>query len=259
MRTLLLIPLLALAAGCTLFGPASDDDVGDLSEARARWAARGWSDYDLRIMRGCFCLGAGEFDVWVRDDAVAAVWGVENQSTEVRSDQWAYFPTMDDLLDLVDRALREADEVTVAWDDRGWPSRIDIDWYRDAVDDEISYRIDAVERASEGEVVILAPGDRLLGDGWTVRFDEIAEDSRCPGWVLCVWAGQAVARFTLTVPGEAPTPFELTDIPALRSDVRSRVVGSRRVTLLAVDPYPQNPEEPIPADDYRVRLLVESL
>jgi len=31
------------------------------------------------------------------------------------------------------------------------------------------------------------------------------------------------------------------------------------VTLLAVDPYPQNPEEPIPADDYRVRLLVESL
>jgi hypothetical protein len=167
-------------------------------------------------------------------------------------------PTMDELFDLIDRADQEADHLVVEYDEAGWPSRIDIDWWTEAVDDEISYRVDSVAEAAPSHTVTLAPGDTFSKSGTTIRFDAITADSRCPLHVNCVWAGEATASFTATLPAGGELKFELTDPPGSLGEDRSVEVGTLRVTLITVTPYPEEPGT-IDADAYRVRLLVETL
>ena len=39
---------------------------------------------------------------------------------------------------------------------------------------------------------------KLSGQGIRISFDRVVEDSRCPGNVVCVWAGKAVIELTVT-------------------------------------------------------------
>ncbi|HMB89921.1 MAG TPA: DUF6174 domain-containing protein, partial [Rhodothermales bacterium] len=49
--------------------------------------------------------------------------------------------TIDGLFEVLQRALKEADDVEVDYDAQyGFPTRIAIDYYKNAVDDEVSYR-----------------------------------------------------------------------------------------------------------------------
>lgn len=255
MRTLTLT-LALLASGCGLFGSSGQDP--DLAAARLRWNALGWENYDMTLMRGCFCPGAGTHEVWVRDESVVAVWPAGEYPVEFPPVWWEHMPTMEELFDLIDRADQEADHLEVEYDEAGWPSRIDIDWWTEAVDDEISYRVDSVAEAAAAHTVTLAPGDTFTGGGTTIRFDAVTADSRCPLHVNCVWAGEATASFTATLPGGSTRTFELTDPPGSFGEDRSVEVGTLRVTLITVTPYPEEPGT-IDADAYRVRLLVESL
>jgi hypothetical protein len=210
-----LAPILALLlAGCGLFGSGSSGQDRELLDARARWEALGWEDYDMTLMRGCFCVGAGNHEVWVRDEEVIAVWPAGEWPVEFPPVWWEHMPTLDELFDLVERADREADHLEVEYDEAGWPSRIDIDWWTEAVDDEISYRVESVT--------------------------------------------EAAPSFTATLPAGGERTFELTDPPGSLGEDRSVEVGTLRVTLITVTPYPEEPGT-IDADAYRVRLLVESL
>jgi hypothetical protein len=254
-----LAPILALLlAGCGLFGSGSSGQDRELLDARARWEALGWEDYDMTLMRGCFCVGAGNHEVWVRDEEVIAVWPAGEWPVEFPPVWWEHMPTLDELFDLVERADREADHLEVEYDEAGWPSRIDIDWWTEAVDDEISYRVESVTEAAPSHTVTLAPGDTFSKSGTTIRFDAITADSRCPLHVNCVWAGEATASFTATLPAGGELKFELTDPPGSLGEDRSVEVGTLRVTLITVTPYPEEPGT-IDADAYRVRLLVETL
>ncbi|MDF2605756.1 hypothetical protein [Sphingomonas sp.] len=52
----------------------------------------------------------------------------------------------------------------------------------------------ASTRPVEGPVRL---GQMAYVDGPRVRVDEVIEDSRCPGDVLCVWAGRLIVRATV--------------------------------------------------------------
>jgi len=84
-----------------------------------------------------------------------------------------------------------------------------------------------------------------------VQFRSVAEDSRCPADVQCVWEGEAVTVFTVSQRGGA-------------SDVRistlhpSAALSGYRLTLQALEPYPLSLAG-ISQGEYRARLVVERL
>ena len=46
------------------------------------------------------------------------------------------------------------------------------------------------------QMVAIRIGERIAvsGTGWTIRFEQVVEDSRCPVDVQCIWAGQVIVR-----------------------------------------------------------------
>lgn len=105
----------------------------------------GPSDYAFTLRVGCFCPYVGPLRIVVKDGEVKEVRQLDPvdggpETLQAWIDSQAM--TLDDLGDLVDRALREADDVDVTYDPTyGFPSDVYIDWYKDAVDDEIGYTV----------------------------------------------------------------------------------------------------------------------
>lgn len=106
---------------------------------------------------------------------------------------------------------------------------------------------------------VLGGGEQadLLGGGLTVRFAEVLEDSRCPAQVECFWTGQARITIVAQPGGLAPSRVEFNTNPAPRMTVTSARAGDYEITLQALDPYPQSPQQPIPFGDYRATLVVD--
>jgi hypothetical protein len=103
--------------------------------------------------------------------------------------------------------------------------------------------------ATLDEPIQLAPGEwaHFKAEDLEIKFDGVAEDSRCPNDVVCVWAGEVVARFTL------------------RRNSRNKDVLVKETQALAVDGYtikilqvlpPRASSGPLPPADYRVTLKI---
>jgi hypothetical protein len=116
----------------------------------------------------------------------------------------------------------------------------------------------AVAKATLDRPFELAVGQEIaLADtGLHLRFERLLEDSRCPRRVACVWSGQA--RPVVTIRGEAAPPetkeFSTFSRPPTTTDTHTYQDFS--IKLIAVDPYPDAPGDPIPAGSYRITLLV---
>jgi hypothetical protein len=103
--------------------------------------------------------------------------------------------------------------------------------------------------ATLDEPIQLAPGEwaHLQAEDLEIKFAGIAEDSRCPNDVVCVWAGEVVVRFTV------------------RRNSRNKDVLVKETQGLAVDGYtikilqvlpPRASSGPLPPGDYRVTLKI---
>lgn len=135
---------LALLAGCSVVEPESWDDRRlDLERARARWAEADPGSYRYDFFQGCFCAApVGRFVVTVTEGAVTA--GVtEHDGEPVSAGTLEWLPTAEGLFDVVEDAIRdEVDGLRVGYHpDYGFPTLIDIDRDRHAIDDEL--RIEA--------------------------------------------------------------------------------------------------------------------
>ncbi len=89
--------------------------------------------------------------------------------------------------------------------------------------------------AQSGEVTV-ALGETASLNGLALTFDAVAEDSRCPVGVDCVWEGQA--RVSLMAGGQEMTLLVVD--PERRPDAGARV-GGRVLFAVALTPEPTEP------------------
>ncbi len=106
----------------------------------------------------------------------------------------------------------------------------------------------------------LQPGQWAMldaADDFSVQFQAVTEDSRCPARVNCAWSGEARVQIGVRTdePQNAIT-FELTTNPAEAG--ASVQYHGYMVALVDVQPYPQQEfaSDEIDADEYRVTFMI---
>lgn len=95
-------------------------------------------------------------------------------------------------------------------------------------------------------------GEQVEVDGGslTVRFLDVAEDSRCPVGVQCAWAGEGVVVLRLSQAGREPAEVTLRTTP----DKDSGTYEGYLVALRGLDPHPRAGASP--PETYRATLEV---
>ena len=111
----------------------------DLAEYRALWEAQRLTDYTFDVVKNCFCWPGADVRVTVKGGVIS---GVTELASEVAHDP-EFFRTIDGLFDLVQDAYdRDAHEVQVDFDpDRGYPTRIWIDYVEMMMDEEMGFTL----------------------------------------------------------------------------------------------------------------------
>jgi len=135
-------------AGCELLGTNTNHD-SDLVVNQRVWNEQNTGFYFFTLFRGCFCAYAGEYQVVVADNEIVDVIPAWDDQIGVPREDYHIFQTVDDLFEIIRSAYRkEADEVEVEYAEMGNPSRVMIDYMKNAVDDEVSYTVSDVRFTS---------------------------------------------------------------------------------------------------------------
>mgnify|MGYP000272670523 CR=1 FL=1 len=96
-------------------------------------------------------------------------------------------------------------------------------------------------------------GESKEVQGFTIKFEKVSADSRCPQGVECITAGKADVVLTLTKAGESQTltlPFTLTNGTSNVTDFKGHTVR-----VLGVSPIKYKDKE-IKPDEYNIMLSV---
>ena len=124
---------------------------------------------------------------------------------------------------------------------------------------EVAAQDDTVPAADAGPVpadVQLHVGESASLDGGAVKvtLEQVAEDSRCPKDVMCVWAGRALVALHVTVDGDDKGLVTASLMPGRPPSQALDATVERYVfTLTDLQPYPQaSHPEPL---DQRVATL----
>jgi uncharacterized protein DUF6174 len=135
--SLTLLTLLLAGAACE--APTAPSEGDSLTAARALWNATSAPTYAYKVNRACECvLGGRLLAVTVINGSVASAEYVDSGSA-VDQALLTYVLTVPDLFDLIQDALdRKAAYLAVSYDATfGYPTRIEIDYSANAVDDEV--------------------------------------------------------------------------------------------------------------------------
>jgi Family of unknown function (DUF6174) len=143
---------MVIFAGATCRDGLAPDDIHQLATARVRWASADIQSYHFEYNRVCFCLpeARGPAVVTVRNGVVTDVELVQTNSV-TGEPILAAFPTIDDLFDLIQRAIEEGwDVLEVEYDEAlGYPTSLTVDPSTTTADDESWYYLAAVVRIGE--------------------------------------------------------------------------------------------------------------
>lgn len=105
---------------------------------REIWESQNISSYHMKQSISCFCINEGPYRVAVKDDTLySAVNSYTNEPVDAKN---LNLYTVDELFDLIDHAkAHHAEVLKVEFDGVfHFPKKIDIDFSRRAVDDELS-------------------------------------------------------------------------------------------------------------------------
>lgn len=91
-------------------------------------------------------------------------------------------------------------------------------------------------------------------EGIEVEFHSVAEDSRCPKGVTCVWAGNAKVLLKVKKNGAKPVEVELNT----NSNPKTTNYLGYELRLKELKPYPES-DVTIKSSDYEVTLTVDKL
>lgn len=147
MRAGAVVGAAALVSGCadSLSVQATAQASGD---HRAAWEAAGLRDYRYEHRRSCECPPETTqlVQIEVRDGTVQAVV-FAGTGEPVSSELVSAFPTVDELFDLIDDAIRRnADLLEVTYDGAlGYPKTLRIDYRREVADDEMEIEASNLE------------------------------------------------------------------------------------------------------------------
>lgn len=111
----------------------------------------------------------------------------------------------------------------------------------------------AAPQAPDSQQIVLAPKEsaRIDGTSLSITLEEVVDDSRCPTDVTCVWAGDVAVHIRVD-DGKAPAHVATL---RLNTGEKETVHGDRRITLTAVNPYPESTRKIDPAS-YRATFSV---
>lgn len=97
------------------------------------------------------------------------------------------------------------------------------------------------------------PYGRCLNDNQkksSICFDKVVTDSRCPVNVVCVWAGEAIARFTFRSGNNIPISVDLN------TGTKDTVISGYKFSFHDLFPYPHT-EHQVQPEDYIARIIIE--
>jgi hypothetical protein len=100
-------------------------------------------------------------------------------------------------------------------------------------------------------------GETTFVENIEIRFGGVLEDSRCPVDVQCVWAGNAQAALGVGPRRGTQGPTEQVLLNTSQG-AQSGESWGLRLTLVDLTPAPRS-TQPIPPEDYLIRLKVEAL
>jgi hypothetical protein len=95
---------------------------------------------------------------------------------------------------------------------------------------------------------------KISGDKLGLCFDSLISDSRCPANAVCVWAGAAVAKFSLTKNGQ-PTSFTLSTLKFADYN-KDTVLMGYKIEFVNLSPYPGTVPAPVPSDQIKAELKI---
>ena len=79
----------------------------------------------------------------------------------------------------------------------------------------------------------------VSGNNIKICLDSVISDSRCPLQMTCVWAGTAIAKFSISIDGQSPQIHELVIKSHPFHTYSSSVIQQGyQVTFLTLSPYP---------------------
>jgi hypothetical protein len=96
-----------------------------------------------------------------------------------------------------------------------------------------------LSQSDAADSVRVRVGQVLIVDGVRVRFTGVENDSRCPTDVVCVWAGDAVANFSVELNCECRAAAFLLPLHT-NLEPRSGTAYGYRVELKELLPYPNS-------------------
>ena len=106
-----------------------------------------------------------------------------------------------------------------------------------------------------GTVVLKVGGSAsIAGTPWSVKFDSVASDSRCPLGVLCIHAGEGLVSLELTSPVADPPRY---DNPRFNLGTTPVTVEGYRFTQIELSPI-QRQNTTIDPRSYVVTIMIES-
>ncbi len=139
MRNILTILALPLLISCGLF--ESNADQRTLEQNRDKWAAADGDSYLYQYRRLCFC--PVEYAEWaavrVLDEAI--LWVVlVNSGEEPEELGIGDYHTIEGLFEVAEDVIENADDYDISYDEiYGYPTRIEADYNKKTVDDEVTY------------------------------------------------------------------------------------------------------------------------
>ncbi|KAF0132236.1 MAG: hypothetical protein FD155_760 [Bacteroidetes bacterium] len=84
----------------------------------------------------------------------------------------------------------------------------------------------------------------------SICFDSVLTDSRCPENVICIWAGEAIARFSLKNNQNNTTYFDL------HVGTIDTLINDYKFSFVNLLPYP-NTEIPTELEDYKAKIIIK--
>jgi hypothetical protein len=95
----------------------------------------------------------------------------------------------------------------------------------------------------------------VTANNMTVQFLDVPQDSRCPAFVTCIWAGQVIVSLNISKFSSVPLIFNLTLMPSSASNSSAIGLDGYNLKLLQIEPYPIKDEE-IAKSDYRATFVI---